>query len=483
MTQKFIDIKSLIPDRLRSEPLLQDCIEVLDHIYYQRDESVSKQLDDIREKYATYLILAQQDATDVFPLKAYPEINVVTPTVSTSEPLIKRELFEESFAVGTHRFISPVLSLTPISEITNGLPVDSLVQLSDVSGNMLEGYFEENCLYEITCRLPTTISFTGLKHGLLAPIDRIDDPTLGLVYDSSNLRESDLYALEPEFPYHVQASTESFEWVLQGKSYDPVELDLSRERNSQVVSEFGYQYLLDALGMSAMDVALIRSFITVIHQLKGSRKGVDMMLDLLELRGYVQIFEWWEDDPTGETVEEMTYRTEVDLRDNVRFNGNTLQALRLFLRQYVYPILSDFALIINFVDERLKTGFNTLTHQTVNGTMDTPVVVTPFLRTFQTINAEMSSPIMTIMQGLAEREYTVTMDSVVSERTFNMVDEAINTGFNVLPHMEVTGSTNTQVLIAMAGVGNSRFNGAISSPILTATGGVIDTEFFASFSG
>jgi hypothetical protein len=481
MSDKFIDIETLIPERLRDEPLLKDCVAMLDHIYYEREQNVNKQLDDIRDKYTTYLLLARQEAHEVFLLSKSPDATVITPTVYMDEPLIKRERFEQNFGVGTHQFISTVLSLEPVEKIIEGLAVTSLVQISDVTENMLDGYFEENCLYEITCELPVTIEFTGLQHGLLAPIDRIEDPTLGLVYNTYNLRESDLYALEPDFPYHVFASTEGFEWVIKGHRHTSEDLDLSRERNSQVVNEFGYQYLLDALGMSALDVALIRSFITVIHQLKGSRQGVDLIIDLLELRDYVQLFEWWEDDPTGETVDEMSYRAEVDLTNEVNFNSNTLQALRLFLRQYVYPILADFALIVNFADERLKTAYNVLTHQTVNGTMDTPVVITPLIRTFQTLPCAISSPVMTVMQGLAEREYNVTMNSVVSEATYEMAETELNTGFNVLPHMEVTGSTSTQVLIALAGVGHSRFHGAFASPIMISANGLVDREFEASF--
>lgn len=481
MSNKFIDIKTLIPERLRDEPLLQDCIVALEHIYFEREQNVSKQLDDIRDKYSTYLLLTRQESFDVFVLKESPDFTLVTPTVYMTEPLIKRERFEQSFGVGTHQFISTVLSLVPVSEIIEGLAIDSLVQISDVTDSMKEGYFEENCLYEITCSLPVTIEFTGLQHGLLAPIDRIEDPTLGLVYDARNLRDSDLYALEPEFPYHVYASTEGFEWVVQGQIHTTEDLDLSRERNSQIVNEFGYQYLLDALGMTALDVALIRSFITVIHQLKGSRRGVDLMIDLLELREYVQIFEWWEDDPTGETVDEMSYRTEVNLRDEVKFNGNTLQALRLFLRQYVYPIMADFALIIDFAEERLKTAYNILTHQTVNGTMDTPVIITPLFRSFQTLPCSIPSPVMTLMQGLTEQEYNVTMNSVVSEATYTMAETELNTGFNVLPHMEVTGSTTTQVLIALAGIGHNRLHGSIPSPIMVTANGIVDREFEASF--
>lgn len=483
MTDRFIDIPTLIPERLRDEPLLKDCIESLEHIFYKREDNVGQQLEAIKDKYTTYLVLAKSDAKESFQIKSAPAMTEVTPTLYMAEPLIVREVAEFSFATGKHQFSSPILSLESIEEILeqNNVSGATIRQVTPLFEHMKEGYFEENCFYEIECETPVNFEFKGLRHGTQAPITKIVEPLFGLTYDTINLRESDLYAMEPEFTYHVYAAADGFDWGINGKRHDPLELDLSRERNSQVVSEFGYQYLIDALGMSALDVALIRSFITVIHQLKGSRKGVDLMLDLLNLREYVQLFEWWEDDPTGETVQEMTYRAEVDLRDRTKFSGNSLQALRLFLRQYIYPLMTDFALIMNFVDERLKTGYNILTHQTVNGTVDAPLVISSLIRPYQTIAAETSSPIMAGISGLTEREYKVDMSSVQSDVTFDMVNEQLSTGFNVLPRMEVTGTTTTQVLLGMAGVSVARYHGHANSPLVLETSGLVDREIFMEF--
>lgn len=483
MTERFIDIPNLIPERLRDEPLLIDCIEALEHVFYKREENVAQQLEAIKDKYTTYLVLAKSEAKESFQIKSAPAMTEVTPTLYMAEPLIVREVAEFNFGTGKHQFSSPALSLESIEEIFEAHNVRgaTIKQLTPQFGSMKEGYFEENCFYEIECEYPINFEFKGLRHGTQAPIDTIVEPMFGLTYNSQDLRGSDLYAMEPEFTYHVHATADGFDWGINGLRHDPIELDLSRERNSQVVSEFGYQYLIDALGMSALDVALIRSFITVIHQLKGSRKGVDLMLDLLNLREYVQLIEWWEDDPTGETVQEMTYRSEVDLRDRTKFSGNSLQALRLFLRQYVYPLMTDFALIMNFVDERLKTGYNVLTHQTVNGTVDTPLVITPIIRPYQTIPAASASPIMAGMSGLTEREYKVEMNSVQSDVTYDMVNENLNTGFNVLPHMEVTGQTTTQVLLGMAGVSIARYHGHANSPIVVEASGLVEREVFMEF--
>ncbi|MDK1290226.1 phage tail protein [Pseudoalteromonas umbrosa] len=483
MTERLIDIHGLIPERLRDEPLLKDCIESLEHVFYRREENVSRQIEAIRDKYTTYLVLAKTPAKESFQIRSAPAITEVTPTLYMSEPLIVREQADFSFAVGKHQFSSPILSLESIDEIfdANNIHNATIRQITPLFRNMKEGYFEENCFYEIECETPIAFSFKGLRHGTQAPIEKIVEPLFGLTYESSNLRESDLYALEPDFTYQVHATADGFDWGIDGLRHDPVELDLSRERNAQVVNEYGYQYLIDALGMTALDVALIRSFITVIHQLKGSRKGVDLMLDLLKLRDYVQLIEWWEDDPTGETVTEMTYRAEVDLRNQANFNGNSLQALRLFLRQYVYPLMTDFALIIDFVNERLKTGYNVLTHQTVNGTVSSPLVITPIIRPYQTIHASNASPVMAGMSGLTEREYKVSFNSVQEDVTYQMVDQTLNTGFNVLPHMEVKGQTTTQVIVGMTGIGHTRYHGHTNSPIVVETSGLVDREISMEF--
>ncbi len=52
MTDRFIDIPKLIPERLRDEPLLKDCIESLEHIFYKRGDNVGQQLEAIKDKRA-----------------------------------------------------------------------------------------------------------------------------------------------------------------------------------------------------------------------------------------------------------------------------------------------------------------------------------------------------------------------------------------------------------------------------------------------
>lgn len=200
------------------------------------------------------------------------------------------------------------------------------------------------------------------------------------------------------------------------------------------------------------------------------------MLDLLELKEYVQLFEWWEDDPTGETADEMTYRVEVDLtKNNDKLTGNALQALRLFLRQYVYPVMSDFALLINFVDEKLRTAYNILPHQTLDGTVQSPLVLGVHYRANHTLEGSVASPVMLDVRGLLEREYLATMTSIVQEYTCSVSTE-INTAVNVLTDREIPGATSTSVLFGMAGVGLSQFYGYTVSPIVTSVVGLVHQD-------
>ncbi len=98
-----------------------------------------------------------------------------------------------------------------------------------------------------------------------------------------------------------------------------------------------------------------------------------------------------------------------------------------------------------------------------------------------TIAAETSSPIMAGISGLTEREYKVDMSSVQSDVTFDMANEQLSTGFNVLPRMEITGSTTTQVLLGMAGVSVARYHGHANSPLVLETSGLVDREVFMEF--
>ncbi|NUZ11889.1 hypothetical protein HUZ36_13965 [Pseudoalteromonas sp. McH1-7] len=476
MQNSFIDIQGLVPEKLRNKPLFKDVIDALEHIYFERTNNVQEHLEAIRDKYATYLVLAKQPASDIFQITGYPNDTIIEPSVYMDEPLIKRQVAELSFGTGTHQFIAQALSLEPISHIVADEAVEYIKQITPLQRNMKEGYFEENALYEIKCAAPVRFEYLGLSHGHPVPIDSIKCETLGLVYQFNDLRNSDLYALEPGFKYRIQSAAEGFEWVIQGKKYTQEDLDLSRNRNSQIISEFGYQYLTDALNMSPLDVALVRSFLTAIHQLKGSRKGVELMLDLLELKEYVQLFEWWEDDPTGETADEMTYRAEVDLtKNNDKLTGNALQALRLFLRQYVYPVMSDFALLINFVDEKLRTAYNILPHQTLDGTVQSPLVLGVHYRANHTLEGSVASPVMLDVRGLLEREYLATMTSIVQEYTCSVSTE-INTAVNVLTDREIPGATSTSVLFGMAGVGLSQFYGYTVSPIVTSVVGLVHQD-------
>ncbi|MDW7551274.1 phage tail protein [Pseudoalteromonas peptidolytica] len=476
MQNSFIDIQGLVPEKLRNKPLFKDVIDALEHIYFERTNNVQEHLEAIRDKYATYLVLAKQPASDIFQITGYPNDTIIEPSVYMDEPLIKRQVAELSFGTGTHQFIAQALSLEPISHIVADEAVEYIKQITPLQRNMKEGYFEENALYEIKCAAPVRFEYLGLSHGHPVPIDSIKCETLGLVYQFNDLRNSDLYALEPGFKYRIQSAAEGFEWVIQGKKYTQEDLDLSRNRNSQIISEFGYQYLTDALNMSPLDVALVRSFLTAIHQLKGSRKGVELMLDLLELKEYVQLFEWWEDDPTGETADEMTYRVEVDLtKNNDKLTGNALQALRLFLRQYVYPVMSDFALLINFVDEKLRTAYNILPHQTLDGTVQSPLVLGVHYRANHTLEGSVASPVMLDVRGLLEREYLATMTSIVQEYTCS-VNTEINTAVNVLTDREIPGATSTSVLFGMAGVGLSQFYGYTVSPIVTSVVGLVHQD-------
>ena len=64
----------------------------------------------------------------------------------------------------------------------------------------------------------------------------------------------------------------------------------------QVVSEFGYQYIIDILELPDSRLRDLMGFLALINMLKGSRPGLELVLSLLGFE--FELLEWWEDPVT-----------------------------------------------------------------------------------------------------------------------------------------------------------------------------------------
>lgn len=132
--------------------------------------------------------------------------------------------------------------------------------------------------------------------------------------------------------------------------------DVPLEDIYAILEETGYKYITDTLSLQEDELRTFLSFLTFIHMYKGSRRGLEFALRLLNIE-YI-LTEWFEADPLEEPH---TFR--IDL---LSFNPNSVAGLDViqriirFAKQYVYPLMNYLK-----VEFRLdNTIFNTaMVHQ------------------------------------------------------------------------------------------------------------------------
>lgn len=121
------------------------------------------------------------------------------------------------------------------------------------------------------------------------------------------------------------------------------------------ILEFGYEYIAD-LGdqITSVDKASLIQFISLLHLLKGTRRGLELVLTLL---GFTfEITEWWEEGGSGEP---MTFNMTVFIGlSGVENVFTTLTNLRSFIRNYVLPKLDDTFVVfdVEFVELTVITA-------------------------------------------------------------------------------------------------------------------------------
>lgn len=109
--------------------------------------------------------------------------------------------------------------------------------------------------------------------------------------------------------------------------------DLDDDAVKDVINEFGYGYIVDALELSQSQLRSMLGYIALIHLLKGSKIGLQLVLDLMGLTGKYIISEWWEDT----SLQPGEFSFLIDVTTFGISNLASLDTLRVFVRQYVYP--------------------------------------------------------------------------------------------------------------------------------------------------
>lgn len=116
--------------------------------------------------------------------------------------------------------------------------------------------------------------------------------------------------------------------------------DIPLEDVYALINEFGYGYIVDTLYLDEDAVRTFLSFINFIHINKGSRKGFEFALKLLEID--FQLSEWYEQTPTGEP-----HTISLDL---VSFSPTKVRGFEVidkivnFARNYIYPVINKMTL-------------------------------------------------------------------------------------------------------------------------------------------
>jgi hypothetical protein len=149
------------------------------------------------------------------------------------------------------------------------------------------------------------------------------------------------WLLSMDYPYSDEV-TQSF-YAVRDKYKNPQNIPL--QDVYAILEESGYKYITDTLDLSEDGLRTFISFLNFIHINKGTRKGLEFALRLLNVE--YSISEWFEQDPQGEQ-----HTFDIDLLsfspDNVKGGFEIVDRIVAFTRNYVYPILKRLNLEFKF---------------------------------------------------------------------------------------------------------------------------------------
>lgn len=104
-----------------------------------------------------------------------------------------------------------------------------------------------------------------------------------------------------------------------------------------IILENGFGYIKDLTDtLTGIERDILLNFISLLHLLKGHRSGLELVLTVLGFES--SITEWFEQNPKGEPN---TFIMDINFNLSIVTDVfDTLEKLRTFVREYVYPILS-----------------------------------------------------------------------------------------------------------------------------------------------
>ena len=134
---------------------------------------------------------------------------------------------------------------------------------------------------------------------------------------------------------------------------------LTPEVVSEIIKEYGFDYINDIVAtLQNIETNVLIHFISLLHLLKGHRDGLELTLKVLGFD--FQIEEWWEQSPQNKPH---TYNMNIFFNlSQVTDVFETLNGIRIFSENYVYPKLLVANLIVDFQFSDAQTaiaGFQT----------------------------------------------------------------------------------------------------------------------------
>lgn len=146
--------------------------------------------------------------------------------------------------------------------------------------------------------------------------------------------------------------------------------DMTDESIKAFIKDHGYEYILNLLSASSETLQTLLFLLPMIHYLKGSKYGVELIFSLLQLNAIkinTDIVEWWQANPVAE---EDTFSITSDI-DLSMIDSSFFKNFDIFIQKYVHPSLSSLnvSYTLSGVHTLLPvvTVFNTVE---LRGTMD-----------------------------------------------------------------------------------------------------------------
>lgn len=177
---------------------------------------------------------------------------------------------------------------------------------------------------------------------------------------TGHLRDYPLYkdVIIPLTDWVLNATEDQFKYITNKYSNY---LELDEVVATELISELGYGYLLDAIILNSTDRRIILSYLKLFHLLKGTEDGLRFVFELL---GYTYSeLEWFENAnteiffsrrqlmgldplPVDLPTEPYTFKVMITILLN-DYNSVKLSKFKKFTRYYVYPVLRE--LLVNIV--------------------------------------------------------------------------------------------------------------------------------------